>query len=307
MTTIFVDGASSIAKHLRVSATVIGLTVVAFGASASELFIVMTTRISESNSPDLAVGNIIGVGIMRILLVLGIAALIRPIRVNNSITKKEIPLLVLATCAFAATFLDRILDGTAENMFTRTDALLMLMIFGIFIFHLRTIIMHRRAVQSEEDLDAVADIDMSKWKAMLAVFFGLIGLMIGAQLTVAGAAAVAEGVGISERVVALTIVSFGTALPELVIALVALRRGETALAIGSVIGANIFDIGFTMAISTLIFGGFSVASFTYVDLGMMVIAVLALAFFASSDRKIKRSEGAIMLALFLAYMVYLAL
>ncbi|MCL2001866.1 calcium/sodium antiporter [Candidatus Saccharibacteria bacterium] len=304
MTGIFVDGASSIAKHLRVSATVIGLTVVAFGTSAPELFVVATSRLSSSGSPDIAIGNIIGVAIMRILLVIGVAALIRPIRVENSITKKEIPLLVLATCAFVATFLDKVLDGTAENVFSRTDALIMLLIFGIFIFHLRTIIMHRRAVHKEETVDAVAGAKLTKLQASLAIVGGLIGLMIGAQLTVAGATAVAEGIGVSERVIALTAISFGTALPELAVAIIALRRGENSLAIGSVIGANIFDIGFTMAITTLIFGGVSVMSFSYVDLFMMVLAVLSLAFFATSDRKLKRPEGFAMLAIFAVYMVY---
>ena len=305
MTGIFVDGASSIAKHLRVSATVIGLTVVAFGTSAPEFFIVLTSRISGSGGTDIAMGNIVGSGILRILLILGIAAVVRPIRVENAVTKRELPLLILTTCAFVATFLDKGFDGAATNMFSRTDAILMLLIFGIFIYYLRMIVLHRRVVQKASDVDPLAGTKLTKGQAILTVVGGLIGLVIGAQLTVVGATAMAEGLGLSERVIAITIVGIGTSLPELLVAAVAAKRGENALAIGSIIGANIFNIGFVIALPTLIFGGFSVESFSYVDLGMMLISVFLLVFFASSDRKIQRSEGIAMLSIFALYTIYL--
>ncbi|MCL2038669.1 calcium/sodium antiporter [Candidatus Saccharibacteria bacterium] len=305
MTGIFVDGASSIAKHLRVSATVIGLTVVAFGTSAPEFFISLTARFSETGSTDIAMGNIIGAGIIRILLILGMTAVIRPIRVENSVTKRELPLLVLATCAFAATFLDTFLNDAPVNTFSRSDALMMLLIFGIFIFYLKSIVQHRRLVQSADTVDAVADVKLSKGRAIFAIVGGLTGLLIGAHLTVAGASAVAGGLGLSQRVIALTIVSIGTSLPELLVAIVAARRRESALAVGSIIGACIFDIGFVIALPTLIFGGFSVAGFSYVDLAVLLLAVLLLTFFANSDRRIKRSEGLAMLSIFAIYMLYL--
>lgn len=305
MTGIFVDGASSIAKHLRVSATVIGLTVVAFGTSAPEFFIALTSRISGTGGTDIAMGNIVGSGVLRILLILGIAAIIRPIRVESAVTKRELPLLVLTTFAFVATFLDKILDGDAINTFSRTDALVMLLLFCIFIYYLRTIIQHRRAVQKDDDIDAVVETKLGRWQAAFAVIGGLVGLVVGAQLTVAGASAVAEGLGLSERVIAIIIVGIGTSLPELLVAVVAAKRGENTLAMGSIIGANIFNIGFVIALPTLIFGGFSVESFSYVDLVMMLLSVMLLAFFATSDRKIKRSEGVAMLVIFIFYMVYL--
>ncbi|MDR0979579.1 MAG: calcium/sodium antiporter [Candidatus Nomurabacteria bacterium] len=305
MTDIFVDGASSIAKHLRVSATVIGLTIVAFGTSAPEFFIALTSRISGSGSTDIAMGNIVGSGVLRILLILGLAAVIRPIRVQSAVSKRELPLLILTTCAFVATFLDQILDSAAANAFSRIDAIMMLLIFGIFIYYLRMIILHRRAIQDVDNIDAIADARFTKKQAIFAVIGGLIGLIIGAQLTVAGATAVAEGLGMSERVIAITIIGIGTSLPELLVAAVAAKRGEGTLAIGSIIGANIFNIGFVIALPTLIFGGFSVASFSYVDLGMMLIAVFLLALFSTSDRKIQRSEGLAMLIIFTLYMIYL--
>jgi cation:H+ antiporter len=305
MTGIFVDGASSIAKHLRVSATVIGLTVVAFGTSAPEFFIALTSRISESGGTDIAMGNIVGSGILRILLILGIAAVVRPIRVQSAVSKRELPLLVLTTCAFVATFLDKLFDGAAVNTFSRIDAILMLLIFGIFIYYLHMLIVHRRAIQDVDNVDAVAGTKLSRNQAIVAVVGGLVGLIIGAQLTVAGATAMAEGLGMSERVIAITIVGIGTSLPELLVAAVAAKRGESTLAIGSIIGANIFNIGFVIALPTLIFGGFSVESFSYVDLVMMLISVFLLVFFANSDRKIQRSEGVAMLSIFALYMIYL--
>lgn len=305
MTNIFVDGASSIAKHLRVSATVIGLTVVAFGTSAPEFFIALTSRISGTAGTDIAMGNIVGSGILRILLILGVAAIVRPIRVESAVTKRELPLLALTTCAFVVTFLDKIFDNAAINTFSRTDAILMLLIFGIFIYYLRTIILHRRAVHSADNVDAITGTKLTKGQATVAVIGGLVGLIVGAQLTVAGATAMAEGLGLSERVIAIIIVGIGTSLPELLVAVVAAKRGESTLAIGSIIGANIFNIGFVIAFPTLIFGGFSVESFSYVDLVMMLLSVFLLVFFANSDRKIKRSEGIAMLGVFAVYTIYL--
>jgi cation:H+ antiporter len=291
----FVDGAASLAKHLRVPATVIGLTIVAFGTSSPELAVSVQSQITGNT--DMLVGNIVGSSIINIFLIIGLSALIMPMKTKNSVVKKELPILLLITAGFAVMFFDNILDNTTNNIISRTDGIILVLIFSIFLYYLLTIIHGKRAIKKKEDIKAKFTVPIS----ILAIIGGLIGIIIGSNLVVEHATAIATALGISQKIIAVTIIAIGTSLPELITSVIAAKKGEPALALGNIIGSNIFNICMALGLPVIIFGSVSLASFNLIDISFMILSVLALLFFATTKRTISRPEGAILLLLFASY------
>ncbi len=290
----FVDGASSAAHHFKVSKMLIGLTIIAFGTSAPEFAVSMNAL--ANGSTDMVLGNVIGSNIMNVLLILGIAAIIKPISIKDNTVKKELPLTMLISTLLAVLFLDIALGSGNVNEITRSDAVVILLFFTIFLYYIIKLARKKRESGQEDDIKVIP-----LGKSLLLILIGLIGIFLGSDMVVKNASEIAYALGISERVVALTIIAFGTSLPELITTIVSSYKGEQDLLVGNIIGSNIFNICIVLGIPVAIFGTVTPSSFQVIDLVMLVSSSLALFIFAESSRKITRAEGVIMLMSFAIY------
>lgn len=291
----FVDGASSTAQNFKVSKVLIGLTIVAFGTSAPEFAVSMNALASKST--DMVLGNVIGSNIMNILLILGVAAVIHPISIKNNTVKKELPLTMLISTLLVVLFLDIRLGNNEINEITRSDAIVILLFFSIFLYYLVTLAIDKKKQDKKEEPK------FKLGKSILFVILGLAGIIIGSDLVVDSASKIATLLGVSERVISLTIIAFGTSLPELVTTIISSRKGEQDLLIGNIIGSNIFNICVVLGIPVAIFGGITPGSFQIMDLIMLLISAFLLYVFSKTYKKITRLEGALMLIIFFMYYV----
>ena len=299
------DGSAAIAKRFGISDLVVGLTVVAFGTSAPELVISVMSAIS--GSAGLAIGNVVGSNIFNILVIIGITAMVKPIRVEKSVMTNELPLTLLSSVVLLAMGNAVILNGASESVLTRVDGILLLLFFAIFM---RYTFAQAHALPEPESDPAAQDVSqkppMSTAKAIILVVAGLAGLVGGGNRFVAGASGIASGLGVSEAVIGLTIVAMGTSLPELAASIVAALKGKSDLAIGNVIGSCIFNaffiLGTAATISQLPFG-----TIGNVDLLTLCGASLLFLIFARvyRERTITRAEGALMTAGYVAYTSWL--
>lgn len=299
---IFVDGSSGIAKFLKIPSIVIGLTIVAFGTSAPEAAVSIIAGINGSN--DIAVGNVIGSNMFNLLGVLGISALISPVRVDGQIIKKEFPFMLAATAVFALAAFDTIL-GTGEiNSISRSEAFILLILMGIFLYSVITFALRSRkeneASETESDNEKKPK---SLLKCIVFTVLGLAGIVLGGQLVVDNASKIAQQFGMSETLVGLTIVAVGTSLPELVTSIVAARKGESDIAIGNVVGSNVFNILFVLAASAAI-TPMNINSQGLTDL-LILFGISLLAYvFCCTNKTINRAEGGVLTAMYAGYMAF---
>lgn len=289
---LFVDGSSSIADDFKVPKIFIGLTIVAFGTSAPELAVSIKSIISGNY--DIVLGNVIGSNIINILLIVGLCALLKPIVVKSNTIKKELPILILISTLFGVLLSDSVFNNVS-NAFTRSDGIVLLLFFLVFIYYLIEIGKHR-----EKDLDEEIK-KMSLSKSIIYTLIGIGLIVIGGNYVVESASKLASSLGISEKMIALTIIALGTSLPELVTSVVATKKGESDLAIGNIVGSCIFNIGIVMALPVALFGGINTINFNKLDIIVMLISVLLLFFFAANDRKISKKEGLLFLIFFVVY------
>lgn len=292
---IFVDGASSVAGNFKVSKMLIGLTIVAFGTSAPEFAVSVKSLVSGSG--EIVLGNVIGSNILNILLILGCATMFHSLNVKNNTVKKELPITLLMSSIFAVLLSDNLFDKGSVNSFTRSDGIVILLFFSVFIYYLISMAINRIDVDTKEEY-------MSMKKAILFTIIGIASIVLGSNLVVDNASNIARLMGISEKMVALTIIALGTSLPELVTSVTATRKGEYDIAIGNVVGSNIFNIGMVIGIPTTIFGGIQEITFNYIDLLVMIVSAFLLFIFSLRDRKIKKFEGSIFLIIFVVYYGY---
>lgn len=287
-----VDGGAALAHRLKVSNMVIGLTIVAFGTSAPEFVVNVVS--SVQGSAGLALGNISGSNIFNILAILGITALITPLQVKRTTTWVEIPLTV-----FTAVLLLLFANREHSGVISRTEGICLLCFFGVFLFYTFTLAKYGAAGQGEE----VSVKAFSTSKSLLFILLGLGGLVGGGKLLVAGAVHIAEALGISERIIGLTIVSIGTSLPELATSVIAARKGNADMAIGNVVGSNIFNVLLILGTSAVI-APIQVPEGSLIDLSvnLMASALLFLFIFTGKGRRIDRWEGAFFFLLYLAYL-----
>lgn len=293
---IFVDGASALAENFKVSKMLIGLTIVAFGTSAPELAVSIKSLISGHG--DIVLGNVIGSNILNILLILGLSALFHTLTVKNNTVKKELPITLLITALFAVLMTDHIFDSRLTNTLTRGDGVVVLLFFLVFIYYL--ISMMRKKIDNDENTKPT----MSLKKSIVFTIIGIAGVVLGSSFVVDSASEIASILGVSQRMISLTIVALGTSLPELVTSISATRKGEYDIAIGNVVGSNIFNIGIVIGIPIAIFGGISQVSFSIIDVVVMLAAALLLFIFSFNDYKISKKEGIMLLTLFVIYYSY---
>ena len=292
---IFVDSASSLARNFKLSTMLIGLTIVAFGTSAPEFAISVSSILTKN--PDMVLGNVIGSNILNILLILGVAALIHPLGVRNNTIKKELPIVLLLTMLLIVLITDS-LFGVGTNAFTRQDGVIILLFFTVFVYYL--ISMMRRKFDDDEDNKPKYSISIS----IVLTIVSIVAIIVGSQLVVINASDIAEIIGVSQRMISLTIVALGTSLPELVTSVMAVKKGEYDIAIGNVVGSNIFNIGIVLALPVALFGGITHVAFNYIDLAVLFLSALLLFIFSFRDRKINKYEGIILLLIFAVYYSY---
>ena len=292
---IFVDGASSVAGNFKVSKMLIGLTIVAFGTSAPEFAVSVKSLLSGSG--DMVLGNVIGSNILNILLILGVSSMFHSLKVKDNTVKKELPITLLMTAIFIVLLSDKLFDKGFNNTFTRSDGIVIILFFLVFVYYL--IKMARNKIDKSQD-----EKYMSMKKAILFTILGIVGIIIGSNLVVENASAIARTIGVSESMVALTIVALGTSLPELVTSVTATRKGEYDIAIGNVVGSNIFNIGMVIGVPIALFGGIQQISINYIDLITMIASAFLLFIFSYNDRKISKYEGSIFLIMFVVYYGY---
>ncbi|MGM0452623.1 MAG: calcium/sodium antiporter [Thermodesulfobacteriota bacterium] len=297
---LLVSGASTLARRLDVSDLVIGLTVVAFGTSCPELFVNISA--SLAGSTGIAIGNVLGSNIANIFLILGVSALICPLTVSRGTVWREIPFGLLAAVALGVMANDSLFDGWAYSDISRSDGLVFLMFFAIFLYYSASI---AKTGNPSGDTAPVRPPKAST-SAFFMVLGGLVGLAIGGKWIVDGGVHIAGALGMSEAMVGLTIVAVGTSLPELATSATAAYRGNVELAVGNVVGSGIFNIFFVLGISSVIKPlPFDTAG--NVDIGMVIFAGLILftTMFTGRRRSLDRWEGAILVVMYLAYLAYL--
>ena len=284
----FVDGASSIASILRVPTIIVGLTIVAFGTSAPEAAVSITSSLTGSNA--MAVSNVIGSNLFNMLVVIGVAALLSNLLMEKKVLQKDLPFLVGITILFVVFIF---IGGDITNI----EGIILLAILIAYIFFLI------RDARKSSESNVVEKPKLSLPKSIIFMIVGLAGIVLGGDLVVDSASAIALALGMSETLVGLTIVAIGTSLPELVTSITALKKGENQMVIGNVIGSNIFNILFVLGASSAI-------SALPVNRGMMIDVVFMLGvtilcfIFGKTQDKYDKKEGIILLLLFVAYMAF---
>ena len=291
---LFVDGASSTAQNFKVSKMLIGLTIVAFGTSAPEFAVSMSALANKSS--DMVLGNVIGSCILNTMLIIGIAAIIHPIKIHDNTVKKELPLTLLISTLLAILMLDVKLGNGLLNQLTRSDAFVILLFFMVFLYYLFTLLKQKRDNEKEKP-------KYKLWLSLVLIAIGLSGIIFGSDLVVDSASSIAKSIGVTERVIALTIIAFGTSLPELVTTIVSSKKGEQDLLMGNIIGSNIFNICVVLGIPIAIYGTVTPASFSVIDLIMLVTSALLMFLFARSGRTVNRFEGILMITVFALYYI----
>ena len=294
---LLVDGAASIARRFNVSDFAIGMTVVAFGTSTPELFVTLIAALG--GSPDIAIGNVGGSNIANTLLIHGVTAMIRPLVVSRGTILREMPFGLLASCALLFVAGDAVLDEAAQGVVGRADGLLLLSFFSIFLYYSAST---AQRVAGMEELAPQRGLSLARALALVGV--GLAGLALGGKWIVDGAVAIAQTFGMSETLVGLTVVAIGTSLPELATSAVAAWKGNSDLALGNVLGSNIFNIYFVLGVTASV-RPLPFHAENIVDLAAMVGANLLLfaVVFLGRRMVLDRWEGGVLVG---GYLVYLA-
>lgn len=283
------DGAVSVAQRMNIPEIVIGLTIVAMGTSAPELFVSMVSAIK--GTPDLAVGNVVGSNIFNTLLIVGVAAMVAPMIIARSTVLKDMPITLLSSVLLLLFCMD--------SYISRLDALVLFAGFLAFMWY--TVYLGKRG-KAQVPENAAAPRPM--WLSLLLIVIGLACLILGSNLFVEGATYIAASLGVSQAVIGLTVVAGGTSLPELATSVVAARKGQSAIAIGNVIGSNVMNILMIVGITGLI-SPMQIQGITTVDLSMLIISVSLLWFFSFTRFKVERWEGGVLTLIFLGYMTWL--
>lgn len=290
----FTDGAAAIARKMNIPEIVIGLTIVAMGTSAPELFTSVVSALKGSTG--LALGNIVGSNIFNSLLIVGVAAAVAPIPISQVTIVKDIPFALVSSLLLTAVCLD--------GNLTRLDSLLLLIGFALFLAY--TLQMARNGTTE----DSKSETSQALWKNILFIIIGLACLIVGSNLFVNGASTVAEQLGISDAIIGLTIVAGGTSLPELATSIISARKGQSGIAIGNVVGSNVFNILAILGITGFISPMRNLGGITTIDFTMLILSIILVWAMSFTKHKIERWEGFTLIgifALYLGWLIYSAL
>ena len=290
----FTDGAAAIARKMNIPEIVIGLTIVAMGTSAPELFTSVVSALKGSTG--LALGNIVGSNIFNSLLIVGAAAAVAPISISQATIVKDIPFALVSSLLLTAVCLD--------GNLTRIDSLLLLIGFALFLAYTLQI------ARNGKTEDSKTEKSQALWKSILFIIIGLGCLIVGSNLFVSGASTVAEQLGVSEAIIGLTIVAGGTSLPDLATSIISARKGQSGIAIGNVVGSNVFNILAILGITGFISPMTNLGGITTIDLTMLILSIILVWAMSFTKYKIERWEGSMLIVIFsfyLGWLIYSAL
>ena len=295
---LFVDAVSSIATHFKMSKMMIALTVAAFGTCAPELAI--SFQSISSGAGDIALSNVLGSNVVNILLIVGLAACVHPIRVKIEVIKKELPLLLIVTSFFSLAILFHHVGLTDKSLIlNRQDGILFFATFIMFICYIIQVVKTKQGIFEHEK---------AKYSIIKSLFLTItccVVIILSSDLVVDNAKLLAEYLNLSTKIVTMTVVVIGTSLPEMTMTIVAAKKEEFDIALGNIIGTNIFNIGVVLGMPLIIYGGFSSAVFNVIDVIAVYIAAFILFIFAKNDKILSKLEGGIMIIIFILYYTYI--
>lgn len=295
----FVDGSSAIAKAFKIPSVVIGLTIVSFGTSLPELAVSVTSALQGLDG--ISFGNVVGSNIVNLMLVAGLTAIISPIKLEKSLMQKDFPFSILVAAVLVMLLADTFFTGSETDFISRADGIILLLFFCIFMYSTVSYTISSQQGECEDKSEKPA---APVWKSTIITILGLAGVISGGQAVVKSATYIAKAAGMSDTLIGLTVIAFGTSLPELVTSIVAARKGENDIAIGNVVGSNIFNILFILGVSSVI------RPLTIEGCGIFDILILigcsSLVWLMARPRlKLGRFAGIVMILLYIAYDFYI--
>ena len=294
---VFVNAASSLALRFKVPKMLVALAIMAFGTCAPEVAI--SFQSVQSGDGQIAFANVIGSCIVNVLLIIGVASLIRPIKVKHATIKKELPILLLITSVFSILMLDRLFDPFTSNVFSRPDGLVLILFFSVFVLYLVGLL-HKGGEKGNN-----SEIKYGSFMSVLLIILSILVTIFSSDLIVDNAVDLAHMLNISEKIITMIAIVIGTSLPELVMTVTSARKGEFDMAVGNIIGTNIFNICVVLGLPVVIYGNVGLGGFNFIDILVVFLSSFCLYLFAKSERIISRKEAFVMLCIFIMYYVYL--
>ena len=294
-----VDASSSLALKLGMSKILIALTIVAFGTCAPEIAI--SFQSVSSGNEEIAFANIIGSCVVNVFLIIGLASFIRPIKIKHSTIKKELPILVIITSVFSILMIDSLFNPRTSNTFSFADGLILVLLFLLFVVYLIQMLFKK----SNYDKEEIEKIKYSPLKSLIIIIISIILIIFSSDLIVENAIAIAYSLNISEKLITMFAIVIGTSLPEMVMTVTSAKKGEFDIAIGNIIGTNIFNICIVLGVPVIIYGDVVLHSFSLIDIIAVFLSSFLLFIFARSEKRIDRKEAIIMLLIFVIYYIFL--
>ena len=297
---VLVDTASSLALKLKIPKMLIALTIVSFGTCAPEVAI--SFQSVQAGDGAMAFANVIGSCIVNVFLIIGLASFIRPIKVRFATIKKELPLLSLVTSVFAILMLDSLFNPFTKNTFSRADAFVLIILFCIFVLYLIQMLFRKNNSNTESE---EMQIKYSPLVACILLVVSIILIAYSSDLIVNNAKEIAHSLGISEKIITMFVIVVGTSLPEMIMTITSAKKNEFDMAIGNIIGTNIFNVCIVLGLPILFYGDIVLTGFGLVDITMVFLSSTLLFLFARSERTVNRKEAIVMLGIFIFYYIYL--
>ena len=297
---LLVDSASAIAIKCKVPKMLIALTIVSFGTCAPEVAISFNSVAAKNGT--MAFANVVGSCIVNVFLIIGLAAIVKQIKVKHNTIKKELPILLLVTTTFSVLMLDSLFNSRSHNVFSRADGIVLILLFIMFIAYLVQLFRGRAIDEVEDKVEIKYD---SVVIAGIVLILSIVMICISSDIIVTNATKLAKLLGLSEKIITMTAIVIGTSLPELMLTVTSAKKGEFDMTIGNIVGTNIFNVCIVLGLPVAIYGDILLQSFSVVDILVVFLSSLNLFLFARSERTISKKEGIIMLLIFLVYYVYL--
>ena len=297
---LLVDSASAIAVKCKVPKMLIALTIVSFGTCAPEVAISFNSVMAKNGT--MAFANVVGSCIVNVFLIIGLAAIVKQIKVKHNTIKKELPILLLVTTTFSVLMLDSLFNVKSHNVFSRADGIVLILLFIMFVAYLIQLFRGRAIDEVEEKVEVKYD---SVIIASIVLILSIVMICISSDIIVTNATKLAKLLGLSEKIITMTAIVIGTSLPELMLTVTSAKKGEFDMTIGNIVGTNIFNVCIVLGLPVAIYGDILLVNFSIVDILVVFLSSLNLFLFARSERTISKKEGTIMLLIFLVYYVYL--
>ena len=295
---ILVDCATSLAIRCKVPKMLIALTIVAFGTCAPEVAI--SFQSVASNNGTVAFANVVGSCIVNTFLIIGLAALVRPIRVKHATIKKELPILLIITTGFVVLMLDSVFNPLTSNTFSRADGIILILLFCMFVSYIVQLLKKK-----DDDAEQMKPTYTNIPLILLLLVGSIICITLSSDVIVDNAVALAEKLNVSEKVITMVLIVIGTSLPEMIMTITSARKKEFDMAIGNIIGTNIFNICIVLGLPIVIYGDLVLESFNLADIITVFLTSFLLYIFARSEREVSKKEGIIMLLIFISYYICL--